>query len=130
MKGASAGTFSEQVETHSMPAFDSTFIKPVLTRIKANQTQAIFVPHVEPLLLGLLKELAKVGLSHVPVFSIYSAQMKEVLEIYSPPIKLPGSVDLCNAFCASGKGLIGLCFMCGEYVVIPAGHTHRKLLRG
>ena len=105
MKGASAGTFSEQVETHSMPAFDSTFIKPVLTRIKANQTQAIFVPHVEPLLLGLLKELAKVGLSHVPVFSIYSAQMKEVLEIYSPPIKLPGSVDLCNAFCARGKGL-------------------------
>ena len=28
-----------------------------------------------------------------------------------------------TAYSVSRKGLIGLCFMCGEYVVVPAGHT-------
>ena len=32
-------------------------------------------------------------------------------------MKLPGWVGFLTAHSVSGKGLIGLCFMCGEYVV-------------
>jgi hypothetical protein len=56
-------------------------LRPTLMRLKRLEYDAIFIPHVEPLLLGVLKEMKQLGISGKQVFSIFSAQMPEVLSI-------------------------------------------------
>jgi hypothetical protein len=60
---------------------DVSELRTVLLKLKRLDYDAIYVPHVEPLLLGFLREMEKMGLAERQVFSIYSAQMPEVIEI-------------------------------------------------
>lgn len=60
---------------------DVSELRTVLLKLKRLDYDALYVPHVEPLLLGFLREMEKMGLAERQVFSIYSAQMLEVIEI-------------------------------------------------
>lgn len=56
-------------------------LRPLMLKLKQLNYDALYVPHVEPLLLGVLREMAKIGIRGKQVFSIYSAQMPEVISI-------------------------------------------------
>jgi len=63
-----------------LPSFDAGFLKTAVLRFKKGGVDTVYSPDVEPLLLGLMAEMAKVGFSPKYVFSVYSAQMQEVLD--------------------------------------------------
>jgi ABC-type branched-subunit amino acid transport system substrate-binding protein len=56
-------------------------LRPLMLKLKQLNYDALYIPHVEPLLLGVLREMAKIGIRGKPVFSVYSAQMPEVISI-------------------------------------------------
>lgn len=60
---------------------DAMELRPLVLRLKQLNYEALYIPHVEPLLLGVLREMAKIGIRNKKVFSIYSAQMPEVISI-------------------------------------------------
>jgi ABC-type branched-subunit amino acid transport system substrate-binding protein len=68
-------------ETLTFSSFDSSAIKPLVTRLQALKVDGLYVPDVSPFLLGFRREMAKVRLVNIPTVSIYSAQLKDVLEV-------------------------------------------------
>jgi ABC-type branched-subunit amino acid transport system substrate-binding protein len=60
---------------------NATELRPLMLKLKQLEYDALYIPHVEPLLLGVLREMAKIGIRGKQVFSIYSAQMPEVISI-------------------------------------------------
>jgi ABC-type branched-subunit amino acid transport system substrate-binding protein len=61
-------------------AADQTEIRAFTLRVKQLNPEALYVPDGYPFMLGLMKELQQLGLQHLPVFSVYSAQSEDVLE--------------------------------------------------
>lgn len=61
------------------PAFDVQYMKSAALKLRTVEFDSIFIPDASPLLLGFLSELKKIGLSAKPAFSVYSAQMPDVL---------------------------------------------------
>jgi len=59
--------------------FDVTQLRPVILKLKQLDYDAVYMPHMEPLLLGALKEMKNIGIRAKAAFSIYSAQVPEVL---------------------------------------------------
>ena len=64
-----------------IPAFESRYIKDAALRIKKLSPEVIFLPDVTPLLLGIRSELSKIGEGKIPVYSVYSAEMQDVLDV-------------------------------------------------
>ncbi len=69
----------EVVEAFAFSSFDPSVLKPFVTKLQSLQVDGIYVPDVSPFMLGLRRELAKLGLGDVPVVSIFSAQTQDVL---------------------------------------------------
>lgn len=67
------------VEAFSYSSFEPSVLKPFITKLRSLNVDGIYAPDVSPFLLGLRKELAKSGLSQIPVVSIFSAQTNDVL---------------------------------------------------
>jgi branched-chain amino acid transport system substrate-binding protein len=67
------------VDTISYVGFDITQLRPALLRLKKLDFDAVYFPHMEPLLLGALKELRDKGITGKAAFSIFSAQVPEIL---------------------------------------------------
>lgn len=65
-------------------SLDINYLKDAALKIKKLAPDAVYVPDVSPFLLGLLSQFKKTGIKNTPVYSVYSAQMKEVLEVESP----------------------------------------------
>ena len=72
------------VDTLSYSAFDSSEIKPIVSKLLAVKPDALYVPDATPFLLGLRRELSKVGLGALPMVSIYSAQSDDILKAEGP----------------------------------------------
>ena len=49
-------------------------------RIKSLKPDAVYVPDAYPLLVGLIRELNRIGLGALPVFSIYAAQSSDIID--------------------------------------------------
>ncbi len=88
------------------PAFDVQYMKSAALKLKTVEFDSIFIPDASPLLLGFLTELRKMGLTARPTFSVYSAQMPDVLVsekenaeglLYSYP-DVPNSLDALGYF--------------------------------
>lgn len=60
-------------------AFDSQYMKSAALKLKGLDFDSIFVPDAAPFLLGFLTEMKKIGVPERPTFSVYSAQMPDVL---------------------------------------------------
>jgi hypothetical protein len=56
-------------------------LRSLLLKLKQRDFDAIYIPHVEPFLLGALKEMKRIGILNKQTFSIYSSQMPEVLTV-------------------------------------------------
>jgi ABC-type branched-subunit amino acid transport system substrate-binding protein len=61
------------------PAFDVQFMKAAALALKKVDFDVLFIPDAAPLLLGFLSELKKVGVARRPAFSVYAAQMPDVI---------------------------------------------------
>lgn len=72
------------VDTLSYSTFDSSEIKPIVSKLLAVKPDALYVPDATPFLLGLRRELSKVGLGGLPIVSIYSAQSDDILKAEGP----------------------------------------------
>jgi ABC-type branched-subunit amino acid transport system substrate-binding protein len=55
-------------------------IRPLVTRLRSLDVDALYVPDAFPLMGNLLREVRGSGLGKLPVFSVYSAQSEDVLE--------------------------------------------------
>lgn len=61
------------------PAFDAQYMKAAALALKGVDFDALFIPDASPFLLGFLTELKKLGVGRRPAFSVYAAQMPDVL---------------------------------------------------
>jgi ABC-type branched-subunit amino acid transport system substrate-binding protein len=77
----SASFAGKVVATLSYNGFDVHQLRSVLLKLKQLEFDAVYMPHMEPLLLGALKEMRRVGISDKAAFSIFSAQVPEVLSV-------------------------------------------------
>ena len=66
--------------TMQAPAFDAQYMKAAALKLKKTDFDSIFIPDASPLILGLLTELKKLEIPRRPAFSVYAAQMKDVLD--------------------------------------------------
>ena len=69
------------VDTLAFPSFDSSHVKAAVLKMRSLDFDAVYVPLFEPFLLGLMKEMNKIGIRDKKVFGIYAAQMAKVLEV-------------------------------------------------
>ena len=60
---------------------DLSELKSVALKVKQLQPQALYVPDAFPLLAGLTKELTAIGVTNLPIYSVYSVQSEEVLRM-------------------------------------------------
>jgi branched-chain amino acid transport system substrate-binding protein len=117
--------FKGDVFSYPFVNFEVQSIRDIIVQLKSKKIDAIYIPLVEPLNLGFMKEMKNLGLENVKVFSIYGAQMKDVIEangsaadglIYSHP-KIPLGEDALFYFSRLGAEILGnTVFKCrGEY---------------
>ena len=66
------------------PSFDTTYVRNAALKAKHGGYDVIYVPDATPFLLGFLTELRKIGAPPIPVYSVYSAQMADVLAAEGP----------------------------------------------
>lgn len=71
----------EIAQTFAFSLFDVSAIKPIATRLKALKVEGIYVPDVTPFQLGLRREMNKLGMLNIPMVSIYSAQLENILNV-------------------------------------------------
>jgi ABC-type branched-subunit amino acid transport system substrate-binding protein len=67
------------VYTMRAAGFDPSYMKAAAVKLKNTDFDSVFIPDAAPLLLGFLTELKKLGVAHKPAFSVYAAQMPDVL---------------------------------------------------
>ncbi len=96
----------EVVYSMHASAFDVQNMKAAALNFVNMEFDSIFIPDAAPLLLGFMTEMKKVGVSSRPTFSVYAAQMPDVLIsekanieglIYSYP-DVPDTVDAFGYF--------------------------------
>ena len=68
------------VATLSFSVFSASEIKSIVTKLLSLKVDGLYVPDATPFLLGLNRELKKVGLGAIPIVSIYSAQLNDVIK--------------------------------------------------
>lgn len=71
----------EVVDTYAYTSEDISQLKSIALRAKQINIDAVYAPDAWPLMGGLMKELAQIGLNNLPVFSVYSAQGEDVLKV-------------------------------------------------
>jgi branched-chain amino acid transport system substrate-binding protein len=101
------------VESFTYSTFDPSALKPMVAKIKSLKVDGLYVPDVSPFLLGLRRELLKLGMSDIPVVSISSAQSNDLLKAegqaangirYSYPVV--GEGDAFGHFATEGTKLL------------------------
>ncbi len=89
------------VFTEHAPGFDVQQMKSIALKLKGINFDSLFIPDAGPLLLGFLSEMKKIGIPRRATFSVYAAQMPDVLTaekdaveglLYSYP-EVPGGED-------------------------------------
>ncbi len=70
--------------TYAYTSDDIGELKAIALKIKSAKPEALFVPDAFPLMAGLLKEIKAIGITDLPVFSVYSAQSEDVLRVVGP----------------------------------------------
>ena len=74
--------FKGQVlESITFSALDAASMPAIALKIRQRAPDALYLPDVTPLLHGLLTQLRRLGLGELPVYSVYSAQMDEVIKV-------------------------------------------------
>lgn len=68
------------IDTIALASEDATAVRGATLRIKKATPDAIFSPDASPILLGLTRELTRVDLNNLPVWSVYGTQTDSVLE--------------------------------------------------
>ena len=71
----------EVAEALTFSSMDPEAIRSIALRLKALKVDGVYVPDVSPFLMGFLTDLAKIGVKGIPVVSIYSAQLKDLLTV-------------------------------------------------
>jgi ABC-type branched-subunit amino acid transport system substrate-binding protein len=61
--------------------FDVVSIRNIILQLRKKDFDAIYVPLVEPLLLGFMRELRNAGVTKPKVFSVFGAQMPDVIKV-------------------------------------------------
>lgn len=68
-------------DTLAYSSDDVADLKSIALKVKLFNPDAIFVPDAFPLMAGLLKELSTIGVKDLPVYSVYSVQSEDVLNV-------------------------------------------------
>ena len=68
------------LDTLTYSTGDISGLRSLLLKVKQMQPDALFIPEVSPLLLGVNRELRNMGLEKLQVFSVYAAQSPDVIE--------------------------------------------------
>ncbi len=71
----------EILETCAYSSDGSSELKAIALRIKKLRPDALYVPDATPLMTGLIRELEVIGISNLPIYSIYSMQSDDVLKV-------------------------------------------------
>jgi ABC-type branched-subunit amino acid transport system substrate-binding protein len=80
-EAAFRNTFQGKVlETLAYTSDDLGQLKSLALRIKQLSPKSLYIPDAFPLMAGFLTQLRLGGVSHLPTFSVYSAQSEDVLE--------------------------------------------------
>lgn len=69
------------VETLAYTGDDASELKGIALKVKRLSPKALYVPDVYPLIQGLLKELARIGVGKLLIYSVYAAQSDDVLNV-------------------------------------------------
>jgi len=97
------------------PGFDTNGMKDAALKLKNLDFDSILVPDASPMMLGFFSELKKIGVAPRPAFSVYAAQLPELIEVegrnvdglfYSYP-DVPESVDGIGYFATVAAQQIG-----------------------
>jgi hypothetical protein len=69
------------LKTFAYTGDDASELKGIALKVKKLAPQALYVPDVYPLIQGLLRELAMIGVEKLPIYSVYAVQSDEVLNV-------------------------------------------------
>lgn len=116
--------------------FDVQNMKAAALKLKNVDFDSIFIPDAAPLLLGFLSEMNKMGIPPRPTFSVYAAQMPDVLVsekanaeslIYSYP-DVPDNVEAFGYFpSVAAKLMADTVVGCkGQYDCVAEGFMNNK----
>ncbi len=65
------------IETIAYTSSDSATVKGIALRVKKLAPDALYIPDAYPILHGLTKELARIGLQSIPKYSVFSAESED-----------------------------------------------------
>jgi hypothetical protein len=101
------------VQSLSFSGSDSGQVKSLVLKLKSLKFDALYIPIMEPFLLGVLTQAAKIGAKPPNVFSVFSFELPEVLAmegvnaegvIYSYP-DIPSDQPAAEYFAGTGAQL-------------------------
>ena len=67
------------LETFVLPSSDRSALRSFAARVRTLKAEAVYTPSVYPLLFGFVKRLRESGLGCLPIFSVFSSQLKDVV---------------------------------------------------
>ncbi|MCC6954154.1 MAG: ABC transporter substrate-binding protein [Deltaproteobacteria bacterium] len=68
-------------ETFAYATQDASTLKAIALKLRTIKPQAIYLPDASPIFAGFLRELGAIGLSDIPVFSVFSAESPDLLPL-------------------------------------------------
>ena len=71
----------EVVDTLVYSSLDGSALRAIATKIKQLSPDTLYIPDAAPLMHGLIKQIASMGLTNLRLMSVYSAQSDDVLNV-------------------------------------------------